>query len=467
MKALSGPVKIGLKLLLGVVVVAVVATQVTLADELGLESGSVRRVVVGRDLEIQGEVLLDPKFDAAGVIVGAGFSAPVEESQVIRRADRYEVTRKGSRGHAETSTGSSLAWRGTASITLEGESSPRTFPLAGDGERVSVREDGKDPVRVSLSAKHGLRGIASRLFKQPVLIFGAMAFLLWAYATSSYRWALLLRSQQLPASFGRCFRLTFIGFFFNNVLPGLTGGDLVKAVMIAQDHPEYRARAVGTVIVDRILGLLVLALISGAVLVFKLDQYREASIAIFGFLAAATAATVLFLSRRVRRFLRLDVLAARLPAAGVLKKLDQAFFLYRSQPKTIAVAAGLSFLAHIGNIGAVFCLGLGVGLDESAGITGSPLAAYVATVPVAMIVSSIPLLPGGWGVGEAAFAYFFRAVGVWNLDLSIALSVVQRTAALLWSLVGGALFFTHRRRTMDALHAAEAAGEPGDPPREN
>lgn len=463
MKSLPGPVKIGLKLLLGLGVVALVATQVKLDDELVVESGGVRRVIVGRELELSGDVLLDPRLDASGTLSGAAFSAPVEESQVVRQGDRYEVTRKGARGAAETSSGKILAWRGTARIRVEGESAPRTFPLEGPAERVAVREDGKNPVRVSLDAKHGLRGISRRLFANPGLLFGAMAFLLWAYATSSYRWALLLRSQELPASFGRCFRLTFIGFFFNNVLPGLTGGDLVKAVMIAQDHPEYRARAVGTVIVDRILGLLVLALISAAVLVFKLDQYREASIAIFGFLAAATAATVLFLSRRVRRFLRLDVLASRLPAAGVMKKLDQAFFLYRSQPKTLAIAAGLSFLAHIGNIGAVYCLGLGVGLDESAGITGSPLAAYVATVPVAMIVSSIPLLPGGWGVGEAAFAYFFRAVGVWNLDLSIALSVVQRTAALLWSLVGGVLFFTHRRRTLDALHAAEAAGDPVAP----
>jgi uncharacterized membrane protein YbhN (UPF0104 family) len=82
----------------------------------------------------------------------------------------------------------------------------------------------------------------------------------------------------------------------------------------------------------------------------------------------------------------------------------------------------------------------------------------VATVPIIFIVSSIPVLPGGWGVGEAAFAYFFRSVGIWNLDLSIALSVVQRTATLLFSLVGGVFFMTHRKRVMDAVHESEAVG---------
>jgi uncharacterized protein (TIRG00374 family) len=235
----------------------------------------------------------------------------------------------------------------------------------------------------------------------------------------------------------------------------------VKAVMIAQDHPSYRARAVGTVIVDRILGLVVLAVLSGGVLIFHLDRYREAATAIFGFLGLAAGATIVLLSRRVRRALKLDVIAAKMPAAGVMKKLDEAFFLYRAERRALAVACGLSFLAHIGNIGAVYCFGLGVGLDETAGLVGPAWAAYVATVPVAMIVSSIPLLPGGWGVGEAAFAYFFRAVGVWNIDLSIALSVVQRTAALSWSLLGGVFYFTHRRRTLDALHAAEAAAPAG------
>ena len=132
----------------------------------------------------------------------------------------------------------------------------------------------------------------------------------------------------------------------------------------------------------------------------------------------------------MRRALRLDELMKRLPGANVLKKLDRAFFLYRSQKRTVVEAVLLSVVSHCGNIGAIYCFGLGIGLDQSAGLEGNPLVAYLATVPIILIVSSLPVLPGGWGVGEAAFAYFFRTVGIWNLDLSIALSLVQRTATL-------------------------------------
>src|SRR5262249_45007449 len=151
--------------------------------------------------------------------------------------------------------------------------------------------------------------------------------------------------------------------------------------------------------------ILVLALMSACVLVFTFDRYREAAIAVFGFLGAAALALVLFFSRRVRRAIRLEELIKKLPGAGIMKKLDRAFFLYRSQKRTVLEAIALSVVSHCGNIGAVLCFGLGIGLDQTQGLEGNPVVAYVATVPIIFIVSSIPLLPGGWGVGEAAFAY--------------------------------------------------------------
>ena len=69
-------------------------------------------------------------------------------------------------------------------------------------------------------------------------------------------------------------------------------------------------------------------------LAFTFDLYPEAAIAVFGFLGAAAFGLVLFFSRRVRSAIRLDELVKKLPGAGVLKKLDRAFFLYRSQKRT-------------------------------------------------------------------------------------------------------------------------------------
>jgi hypothetical protein len=436
------------KLGVGALVVLLIVRQLTLDDEIELSPDAGGETISGRDLRVEGEVRIR--------VDGAWRTSPIDRDRapvVFRERDGSVVLETRADRRVDRVRGDAVAFAGTASLVTEsGEA--RTVDLAS----VRIREDGEGPTRLSPAAKVGLRSIVGRLDDRPGYALGAIAWMALAYATGVARWRLLLRAQGLLVSYWRAFKLTFIGFFFNNVLPGLTGGDVVKAVMIAQDHPDARPAAVGTVIVDRVLGILVLALMSATVLAFTFDRYREAAIAVFGFLAVAALALVLFFSRRVRRAIRLDELVKRLPGASIMKKLDRAFFLYRSQGSTVALAALLSVVSHCGNIGAIYCFGLGIGLDHRAGLEGSPLIAYVATVPIILIVSSVPVLPGGWGVGEAAFAYFFRTVGIWNLDLSIALSVIQRTATLVFSLLGGVFFLTYRKRVMDAVHesAAEA-----------
>jgi glycosyltransferase 2 family protein len=431
------------KLAVGALVIFLILRQLTFDDEIVLQEASGGATLSGRSLSVQGEA----RIRSGGVWK----AVPIERAAAFRNGDGSYVVESRTDAGLERLTGDALEFVGTATL-VDASGASRTVNL----DSVKVREDGKDPVRIHPGFKFGLRSILGRLDDRPGFAIGAFALMALAYATAIARWQLLLRAQGLIVSYGRALKLTFIGFFFNNVLPGLTGGDIVKAVMIAQDHPEERPAAVGTVIVDRVLGLLVLAFMSATVLLFTFDRYRQAAIAVFGFLGVAAMGLVLFFSRRVRRTLRLDDLLKRLPGASIMKKLDRAFFLYRSQKGTVALAVLLSVISHCGNIGTIYCFGLGIGLDGRAGLEGNPLVAYLATVPIILIVSSIPLLPGGWGVGEAAFAYFFRTVGIWNLDLSIALSVVQRTATLLFSLLGGVFFLTYRKRVMDAVHESEA-----------
>ena len=42
---------------------------------------------------------------------------------------------------------------------------------------------------------------------------------------------------------------------------------------------------------------------------------------------------------------------------------------------------------------------------EALGITDVSLGTFFVLIPVVMMISSIPLLPGGWGLGEIAFAH--------------------------------------------------------------
>jgi len=69
------------------------------------------------------------------------------------------------------------------------------------------------------------------------------------------RWHIILHTLKLPTGFGRTFQSYFIGQFFNAFLFGACGGDLIRAVEAARDHPEKRAEAVTSVALDRGIGL--------------------------------------------------------------------------------------------------------------------------------------------------------------------------------------------------------------------
>jgi glycosyltransferase 2 family protein len=257
------------------------------------------------------------------------------------------------------------------------------------------------------------------------------------------RWWLLLRAQDVHVPFALARRLTFVGFFFNNVVPGPTGGDLVKAVYIAR-RTERRAEAVVTVVVDRVVGIVALALIAACVLVFRLDdpQYRQLAKFIGLFLGGVAAASVLFFSRRVRSFLRVERWSGRLPGGGIIRRADEAIFRWRSHKRAVVVALLLSFANQLCIQGLMLLFAAGLHVTRSDG-TALPWTAYMAVLPVAFIVSALPVLPGGWGIRELAFAVCFAQVGV-ERNPAIALSVLNGVTQTLWSLVGGVYFLVDR-----------------------
>src|SRR5690606_27021291 len=78
----------------------------------------------------------------------------------------------------------------------------------------------------------------------------ALALLVTGVFLGVTRWWRLLRIAGCGTSWLAAARLTYLGLFFNLVLPGLTGGDLVKAGMAVRDHPHARADALVSVVVD-------------------------------------------------------------------------------------------------------------------------------------------------------------------------------------------------------------------------
>jgi hypothetical protein len=260
----------------------------------------------------------------------------------------------------------------------------------------------------------------------------AQGLFLVAILTIVTRWWRLLALAGCPTSWGDAMRLTFLGLFFNNVLPGATGGDLVKGVVVAKRNKGRGAEALVTVLVDRIFGLVALALLALGVVLATRDEFEAMRAYLLWGLGALGLGLVLYSSKTFRRRVGLSALVDRMPLNEKLRSLDRAALSYLKQPGPVAIAFLFSFINHALVILGVIALGGALGVPE--GQVSVP--EYFVVVPLANLVGALPLAPGGWGVGELAFQGLFQMIGA-SPALGVAVSVTFRLSQLALSLLGG------------------------------
>lgn len=299
--------------------------------------------------------------------------------------------------------------------------------------------------------QEGLITTFSRLVRAPLAL--AAAFLLFVVASmiSFQRWHVLLRAVRVDAPAWRVQKLGFIGLFFSNIIPGLTGGDLVKAIMVARDHPEQRPAAVLSVIVDRLIGLLGLALVASGALVFQDERFADMKKNLNLILLAIVAGGFVLLSKRLRRLLRIDRLLKALPFAEILHKLDHAALLYRTRPLALAYAVVVSLAIHGMILTEIGVIGRAIGIPI-------PWLDFYSLAPLALIVQSLPISPGGIGVGELAFMFLFARSGV-PAAAAFALSFSYRAVQMVVSLIGGVLMSAQHEAKVSPREFEEEAEE--------
>ncbi|HCX87481.1 MAG TPA: hypothetical protein DG761_05615, partial [Gammaproteobacteria bacterium] len=111
-----------------------------------------------------------------------------------------------------------------------------------DQDRVQFRENGAaDAVNLLRGAQANgstiviSPGLPTYVRNLDTVLFalGAMLFFVFVVIINS-RWWYLLRANGLGVRFLEAQKFSWIGLFFSNVVPGATGGDVVKAVYIVR-----------------------------------------------------------------------------------------------------------------------------------------------------------------------------------------------------------------------------------------
>jgi len=353
-----------------------------------------------------------------------------------------------------------LRWTDEVALT-DGTKATGAVTALADGWRV-VSADGTSRDLPAAAVAHetfGPRRIPSIAFGLPTLmgrlsgsvptVALVLVALLGLAVLTAWRWRWLVEALGLALTVAEALRYTFYGIFFNLFVPGATGGDVVKAWYAAR-RTGRTTKAVVSVLVDRLVGLFALVLFAAAVLFLgpTREGFGVPRIFVGSVLGAAALGGVVVLSRRVRRTLGLSALLRRLPFQRVWAEVDAAVRLYRGHPGSLALGLLVSLFNHAGTCVCAYLLARALGLEEVR------LVDVMALLPVVSLLSAVPLLPGGWGVGELAFAYFFAPVGVAPSE-AVAWSVVFRLAVLASGLPGAVLWLLAREHPRRDAMAAE------------
>ncbi len=234
-----------------------------------------------------------------------------------------------------------------------------------------------------------------------------MALYFIAQPLLATRWLILLRVQQVRITIFQAVKLTWLGLFYNNVMPGAVGGDLLKGWYITHHSPStHKLQAAVTVFVDRLMGLVGMILV-GAVssmfaqtdLEFNGIQVRKIIWILF---AGLSVLAILFLSRHVRQALRISVLMKKLPFAMQLYKVDSAIRLYRSHVGSVVVSllltAGIQGIAIL----AVWMLSQAMGFEKVR------FTQCLIIMPIVWLISAAIPVPAGLGITEGSIVGLFR-----------------------------------------------------------
>jgi len=250
-----------------------------------------------------------------------------------------------------------------------------------------------------------------------------------------FRWGILLKAHGYNIFKPFLLQASFIGWFFNMLLPSSIGGDFYRVYDLHKNKKVPMNENISAVVMDRIIGT-----ISGIILLtisycFGIFGYigRNAVIIIFSALAGLI---ILFTILFFPRFFRINVLLRKFKIFSKirprLKEFHNILISYRYKIKYLVAALFFSLILQTFFITSYYFVILSLGLKMK-------YQMLLFTQPFAALASGFPIAIGGMGIRENALAFAIESFGVSRADATL-FSFIVLSIILFNALVGGLIY---------------------------
>ncbi len=308
----------------------------------------------------------------------------------------------------------------------------------------------------ALFSKINLRVFWDTATSVPPYAVVAVAFLfIGAQSLSTLRWAIILK-KDMDVSYLRLLSIYFIGMFFNNFLPTMVGGDLVKGYFLYKSSQRGDV-AFASIFMDRYSGFTALMVVTAIALVPGYALIKGTGLGGFfmlllgGFVCSSLIIWVGPLHSWAMRIL------AKVHFYGINKKIDTFYNVlmgYKGHPDVLVKTFVCSLFVQVGVIVGHYFLGRHLGMDVGIGY-------FFLFIPLTTVVAMLPISLAGLGIREGAFIFFFTRAGA-TKEQAITLSLMWFAIMAIVSIVGGVEYLRigGRRRMKGEEDAPPGANEP-------
>jgi hypothetical protein len=253
---------------------------------------------------------------------------------------------------------------------------------------------------------------------------------------TAVRWKGLLQAQgfrmPLRGLIGSCMVAKFVGLF----LPSTIAGDAIRAFDTWKAGAN-KSVAITALVVDRLSGLLVLALFGVFAICLPQEITRRFPV-IYGCVGIGAVGLLVcvwcIFAPSARFIAAAQALAARLPerVRSLIEQPVAALAAYRGRTGALVQALLLSTLLQINVVTFYYFIGRTLGLEISYDL-------YYIIVPIAVFVMLAPISINGIGVRESIFVFL---LGIYSVDdaRAVAFAWVEYGTFTLYGLFGGFVY---------------------------
>src|SRR6266702_2789648 len=265
--------------------------------------------------------------------------------------------------------------------------------------------------------------------------------------SAAIRWHVLLKVQKIHLTLPRLSGLFLIGMFYNQFLPGGTGGDIIKSYFLLKETSDKKAGALLAVVFDRLIGLVALVAITVTLVSLRFDILSKSPetrrlLWILLFLLGSSI-TALLTSFIISGFNLFHWLPQKFPGREKLIEVSAAYHLYARHWIATFLAFGASLGAHLATFTTFLCVAYAFNVP-SAFPEGVKVIDFFAVLPIERTITALPISFAGLGLREQILQVMLHNVCHASVAVSKLIGTMGFLVIFFCCVPGGIVYFFYK-----------------------